>query len=80
MRNLIIEIDIDPSGPSIMKLLPTFKEIQKHNPLLISGEFTKAEIRKLLNTLSPRGLCVNRIVKTLEEGKVLMKNMKERNL
>ena len=76
----VIEINKDLHGPSIFKLLPTLKEIQKHKPLLIWGDLTKEEIRELLNTLSPRGLCIYPVVKTVEEGKTLIKKMKKKNL
>lgn len=76
----VIEINKDLHGPSIFKLLPTLKEVQKHKPLLIWGDLTKEEIRELLNTLSPRGLCIYPVVKTVEEGKTLIKKMKKKNL
>jgi len=76
----IIDVTRDLAGPSILKLLPTLKEIQKHKPLLIWGDLTKEEIKELLNTLSPRGLCICPVVKTLEEGKDFIKRTKEKNL
>lgn len=74
----IIEITKDLFGPSIFELVPTLKEVQKHKPLLIWGDLTQEEIGHLLNELSPRGLCVCPVVKTLEEGKSLLKKMKNR--
>lgn len=73
----VIEINKDLHGPSIFKLLPILKEVQKHKPLIIWGDLTKEEIRKLLNTLSSKGLCIYPVVKTVEEGKVLIKKMRE---
>lgn len=76
----IIEIGKDPSGPSIFELLPTLKEIQKHKPLLIWGNLTREEIRQLLHELSPKGLCIYPAVKTVEEGKSLLKKIRERKI
>jgi len=76
----VIEINKDLFGPSIFELLPIFKKIQKHKPLLIWGDLTEEEIREILDKLSPRGLCLIPVVKTIEEGKNLMKKMKEKKL
>jgi hypothetical protein len=76
----IIEINKDLCGPSISKMLPTLKEVQKHKPLVIWGDLTGEEIGELLNNLSPSGLCIYPVVKTVEEGKILIRKMKERNL
>ena len=76
----VIEINKDLFGPSIFELLPTLKEVQKHKPLLIWGDLTKEEIRELLQKLSPRGLCIYPVVKDIEEGKALLKRMKNRDL
>jgi len=81
MENLkIIEVTRDMAGPSAFELLPTLKELQKHKPLLIWGDLTREEIKELLNILSPRGLCICPVVKTLDEGKELIKRMKEKSL
>jgi len=81
MENLkIIEVTRDLFGPSIFELLPTLKEVQKHKPLLIWGDLTREEIRELLNTLSPRGLCICPVVKTVEEGKDLIRKMRRKDL
>ena len=81
MENLkVIEIGRDLFGPSIPELLLTLKEVQKHKPLLIWGDLTREEIRQLLNELSPQGLCIYPVVKTVEEGKSLLKKMKERKI
>lgn len=76
----LIEINKDLFGPSIFKLLPILKEVQKHKPLLIWGDLAREEISELLNTLSPRGLCICPVVETVEEGRDLIKKMKKRNL
>jgi len=73
----IIEINKDLHGPSIFELIPVFKEVQKFKPLLVWGDLTLEEIRELLRVLSPKGLCICPVVKTVEEGKVLIKEMKK---
>ncbi len=76
----IIDVTRDITGPSMIELLPTLEEIQKYKPLLIWGDLTKEEIREFLNRLSPRGLCICPVVKTVEEGKDLVKKMTGRKL
>lgn len=76
----IIEINKDLFGPDIFQLLPIFKKVQKHKPLFIWGDLTPEEIRELLNSLSPKGLCICPVVKELEEGKSLVKKIKERTV
>ena len=76
----IIEIGRDLYGPSIFELLPTLREVQKHKPLVIWGHLTQEEIRTLLNELSPNGLCIYPIVKSVEEGKFLLKKIKDRKI
>jgi len=81
MENLkIIDVIRDMGGLSIFELLSTLKEVQRYKPLLIWGDLTREEIKEFLNTLSPKGLCIYPVVKTLEEGKYLIKRMKEKNL
>ncbi len=76
----IIEIGRDLYGPSIFELLSTLREVQKHKPLVIWGHLTQEEIRTLSNELSPVGLCIYTIVKSVEEGKFLLKKIKERKI
>lgn len=81
MENLkIIEVNRDMAGLPIFELLPILKEVQGHKPLLIWGDLTREEINELLDTLSPRGLCICAVVKRLEEGKNLIKRIKEKSL
>lgn len=76
----IIEVGRDRFGPSIFELITVLKEVQKYKPLLIWGNLTQEEIRLLLNELSPNGLCICPVVKTVEEGKTLLKKIKERKV
>lgn len=62
-----VEVCIDypsrgPTSPTIPKLLPIFKKIQKSKPLILGGTVTDEELRLLLKELSPRGLSVNSAV------------------
>jgi len=69
-----IEVQFDPSGPSLSALLHCFKRIQEHKALLISGELadlTIDGIKTLLRELSPRGLCLLPKVSTEEEADAL---------
>ncbi|MBI3971403.1 MAG: hypothetical protein HY332_08950, partial [Chloroflexi bacterium] len=47
-----------PAGPSVAQLLPLFRRINEHKPLIINGAVTQAELDRLLASFSPRGLCL----------------------
>ncbi len=69
-----IEVDIDPTGPSMAELLPSFKRIQDRKALLIIGELeylTLDDIRTLVMDLSPGGLCILSKVATEDEADVV---------
>jgi hypothetical protein len=54
-----IQVSLDyPAGPPVAALLPTFQKINAQKPLIITGGLTEEELHLLLNTLSPRGLCL----------------------
>ncbi len=76
----IIEVTRDIAGPSMLKPLPILKEIQRHKPLLIWGDLTREEIKEILDTLSLKGLCICPVVKSVEEGKFLLKRIKDRKI
>lgn len=70
-----IEVQFDPSGPSLPALLGMLKRIQEHKALLISGELedlTMDGIKLLLKELSPRGLCLLPKVSTEAEADALL--------
>lgn len=69
-----IEVQFDPSGPSLPALLSSLKRIQEHKSLLIVGELkdlTLDGINLLLRELSPRGLCLIPKVNTEAEADAL---------
>jgi hypothetical protein len=53
-----IQIVLDPMGPSIDSLLPTFAKVLERKPLVIFGDLSDQALDLLLNTLPPSGLCV----------------------
>lgn len=63
------EINNDASGPPLQKMVPYFQRVQQaKRPLLIRGSFSPEEIRLLMDSLEPRGLFLNIMVKTREES------------
>lgn len=71
-----IEVQFDPSGPSLAALIASFKRIQEHKALLISGELadlTLDGIKMLIRELSPRGLCLLPKVNTEAEADALLR-------
>ena len=70
-----VEVQFDPSGPSLPALLSALKRIQEHKALLISGELadlTMDGIKMLLRELAPRGLCLLPKVNTEAEADALL--------
>ena len=70
-----IEVQFDPSGPSLSALLGSFKRILEHKALLISGELedlTTDGIKMLLKGLLPRGVCLIPKVNTEAEADALL--------
>ena len=58
------EVNHDVGGPPIEELIPHLRAMQAGNkPILVRGEFTEDELRKLVDGLDPAGLFVSVIVK-----------------
>ncbi|MCW4026721.1 MAG: hypothetical protein NWE76_04460, partial [Candidatus Bathyarchaeota archaeon] len=57
-----IQVSIDyPAkafSPPVEELMPTFKEIQKSKPLIITGPVTQKELSLILDELRPEGLAL----------------------
>jgi len=52
-----LEVNLEPSGPSLEKLLPTFQKVQERKiPLLLSNDWQQVE--ELGAVLSPHGLAI----------------------
>ncbi|MBI3911681.1 MAG: hypothetical protein HY320_12220 [Armatimonadetes bacterium] len=55
-----VQVVLDyPAGPPLVDLLPLFRRLNKHKPLIITGGLTAEELELLRGTLSPRGLCLS---------------------
>jgi hypothetical protein len=66
------EINHDALGPPLDRMIPRFQRVQQaRKPLVIRGSFSPGEMRLLMDTLDPRGLFLNVIVKSLEEVEAL---------
>jgi hypothetical protein len=63
-----VQVSLDwPAGPSVQQLLPIFRRIGAHKPLIISGAVTQAELNLLRAALSPRGLCLQVAIRDEKE-------------
>ncbi len=66
------EINNDVCGPPLAEMAPHFQKVQKaRRPLLVRGSFTAEELKLLLDSLEPRGLFLNIMVKSMEEIETL---------
>ena len=62
------EINKDALGPSTAAMIPHYRKVQSAGkPLLIRGALGAEEVRLLLDSLEPRGLFLNIMVKNLAE-------------
>ncbi len=66
------QVNNDASGPPVKDMVPYFQMVQNaKRPLLIRGSFKPEEIRLLMDSLEPRGLFLNIMVKGMEEVDIL---------
>lgn len=66
------EVNKDALGPPVSKLLPHLKKIQAcRKPLLVRGSFTPEDLRLVMDSLDPRGLFLNIMVKDVAETEPL---------
>jgi hypothetical protein len=66
-----IELHIDKGGPSARELLPVYREILAHKPLLVWGDLGEDDIRTLLTELPPEGLALQIVVDSPDEAERL---------
>jgi hypothetical protein len=66
------EINNDVGGPPLEWILPYFQQVQKAGkPLLIRGSFKPDELRRLMDSLDPRGLYLYIMVEEMKEVETL---------
>jgi len=66
------EINNDVCGPPISKMVHYFRMVQQaKRPLIIRGSLNPDETRLLMDSLEPRGLFLNIMVKTMKEVETL---------
>lgn len=66
------EVNNDALGPPVARLLPHLKKIQaRGKPLLLRGSFTPEELRLVMDSLEPRGLFLNIMVRDIGETEAL---------
>ena len=62
------EVNNDALGPPVKAMVPYFQRIQEaRKPLLIRGSFHQEEMRLLMDSLDPRGLFLNIMVRDERE-------------
>ena len=74
----VIEVNIDHSGPTATDLIPVFARIQRKKPLVVWGRLRDEDVDNLLQSLSPRGLCLAPIVDTVEEAAGIKRKLEVR--
>jgi hypothetical protein len=66
------EVNNDALGPPVAKLIPYLQKIQAcGKPLLVRGGFTAEELRLVMDSLEPRGLFLNIMVREIAETEPL---------
>ncbi len=67
-----LEINHDVGGPPIERLIPNLRKVQRAGvPLLVRGEFTPEEVRKLMDALDPAGFFLYMMVKDRKQTEPL---------
>lgn len=64
----VVELHIDRGGPSARDLLPVYREILAHKPLLVWGDISDADLDVLLGEIGPQGVAIVPVVAGLEEA------------
>jgi hypothetical protein len=66
------EVNNDALGPPVREMAGHFRKVQRAaRPLLIRGSFEPDEVRLLMDSLDPRGLFLNIMVRDREEAETL---------
>ncbi|MCZ2146169.1 MAG: hypothetical protein LC126_00145 [Bryobacterales bacterium] len=66
------EINNDALGPPVAQLVPHLRKVQaRGKPLLVRGSFTPEELRLVMDSLEPRGLFLNIMVRDTAETEAL---------
>jgi hypothetical protein len=66
------EVNNDALGPPLAQLIPCLQTIQAHRkPLLVRGSFTPEQLRAVMDSLEPRGLFLNIMVRDIAETEPL---------
>jgi hypothetical protein len=65
-----IEVLIDPTGRTLLQLIPLFRRIQEEKALLVCGDMHIDAVRLLLDNLSPSGLALLIKVKAEDDADV----------
>ncbi len=74
-----IEVNYDDNGPRLPELLPLLRQVQDvGKPLILRGAMTPEEIAFVKRELSPRGLLLNLVAGSVEEGQRLMEVLRSR--
>jgi hypothetical protein len=73
-----IEVLLDPTGPRLMDLLETFREILRQKALVICGEMTPQEVRTCIEALPGAGLCLQPKAGSAAEAALLWREMAAR--
>ena len=63
-----IELHVDKGGPTARELLPVYREILAHKPLMIWGDLSAEDIRTILDQLPPEGLALQIVVESPAEA------------
>jgi hypothetical protein len=63
-----LELHIDRGGPSARELLPIYRAILAHKPLLVWGDVSDCDLQVLLTELDPGGLAIQIAVDSPEQA------------
>ena len=65
-----VQLSKDEGSTTLDELLPTLRRVQAAGKcLVVKGRFTAEDVAQIRAELSPRGLCVEPVVDTIEEAR-----------
>jgi len=67
-----IQVTVDKVGPGLSDLIQILARVKEKKPVVVIGKFSKSDMARLADTLSPRGLCLMFWVDSIEEAQALI--------
>jgi hypothetical protein len=76
----VFQVTKDPGGTQLSDMMPALQKIQNAGkPLIVKGQFDQADLKRIRNQLSVRGLCIQPVVGNQTEADEMLTNLRNRD-